>query len=41
MNVSELELDHFNFIEFMQEVESIYQSIETQQAIVGGVLFDW
>ena len=36
MNVSELELDHFHFIEFLQEVESICQSIETQQAIVGG-----
>ncbi len=30
-----------NGIEFLQEVESIYQSIETQQAIVGGILFDW
>jgi len=40
MNVSELELDNFHFIEFLQVVESIYQSIETQQAIAGGVLFD-
>ncbi len=41
MNVSELELDHFHFIEFLQEVASLYQSIETQQPIVRGILFDW
>jgi len=29
-------MERFDTLEFMQEVESIYQSIETQQAIVGG-----
>jgi len=28
--------ERFDTLEFMQEVASIYQSIKTQQAIVGG-----
>jgi len=29
-------IERYNTLEFMQEVASLHQSIETQQAIVGG-----
>ncbi len=33
-------IERYNTLEFMQEVASLHQSIETQQAIVGGAQFD-
>ena len=30
-------IERYNTLEFMQEVASLNQSIETQQAVVGGV----
>jgi len=32
----QITIERFDTLEFMQEVASIYQSIKTQQAIVGG-----
>jgi len=32
--------ERFNILKVLQEVESVYQSIATQHAIVGDVLFD-
>jgi len=36
MENKQIIMERFNTLEFMQEVASLYQSIETQQAIVGG-----
>jgi len=36
MEHKQIIIERFDTLEFMQEVESIYQSIKTQQAIVGG-----